>query len=339
MGTRRLFIALLCCFCLPHIIEAYHQQVYVDQSGHANLTKIQKAIDSVPVNNRYWFFINVAAGLYSLVTTYLMPYGENKDAYDKPFIVIVGAGKRNTRGLIVVWVRLCGCVKPSKQKKCQSTLLKALLCGTMTFFSSSRRRSRRRKRKERKKNSFNGDKCAFYSVGFSEVQDTLWDADGRHFFHRCTIQGAVDFIFGNGQSIYKVRYTLTIHITMNSHTGYITAPGRTNPYDASGFVFTDYLVHGTGKAFLGRPWCSYARVIFYNTDLSDVVVPQGWDSWHFGGHVSQLTFAEIGCYGSGSNTGRRVSWVKKLSGFCVQSMIRLAFINSGGWVQALPIPV
>ncbi|KAG2288048.1 hypothetical protein Bca52824_047652 [Brassica carinata] len=121
--------------------------------------------------------------------------------------------------------------------------------------------------------------------------------------------------------------------------GYITAPGRTNPYDASGFVFTDYLVHGTGKAFLGRPWCSYARVIFYNTDLSDVVVPQGWDSWHFGGHVSQLTFAEIGCYGSGSNTGRRVSWVKKLSGFCVQSMIRLAFINSGGWVQALPIPV
>ncbi|CAN7013118.1 unnamed protein product [Brassica oleracea var. botrytis] len=108
MGTRRLFIALLCCFCLPHIIEAYHQQVYVDQSGHANLTKIQKAIDSVPVNNRYWFFINVAAGLYRS--------GENKDAYDKPFIVIVGAGKRNTRGLIVVWVRLCGCVKPSKQK-------------------------------------------------------------------------------------------------------------------------------------------------------------------------------------------------------------------------------
>ncbi|XP_048611697.1 probable pectinesterase 29 [Brassica napus] len=213
--------------------------------------------------------------------------------------------------------------------------------------AESRRRSRRKKRKERKKNSFNGDKCAFYSVGFSEVQDTLWDADGRHFFHRCTIQGAVDFIFGNGQSIYKVLTVIFCLLTLNvlgatlkpGVAGYITAPGRTNPYDASGFVFTDYLVHGTGKAFLGRPWCSYARVIFYNTDLSDVVVPQGWDSWHFGGHVSQLTFAEIGCYGSGSNTGRRVSWVKKLSGFCVQSMIRLAFINSGGWVQALPIPV
>ncbi|WZZ31117.1 hypothetical protein YC2023_014518 [Brassica napus] len=46
-----------------------------------------------------------------------------------------------------------------------------------------------------------GDKCAFYSVGFAGVQDTLWDKNGRHFFHRCTIQGAVDFIFGSGQSI------------------------------------------------------------------------------------------------------------------------------------------
>ncbi|KAH0884448.1 hypothetical protein HID58_060544 [Brassica napus] len=284
---------------------------------------------------------------------------------------MLGAGKRNTRGLIVVWVRPCGCntynfpnkgkvnrdtigfdesnpnnmsdrplgiqtdtEKPADEVQVKYWLVEAEVLTARHREAESRRRSRRKKRKERKKNSFNGDKCAFYSVGFSEVQDTLWDADGRHFFHRCTIQGAVDFIFGNGQSIYKVRATLKPGVA-----GYITAPGRTNPYDASGFVFTDYLVHGTGKAFLGRPWCSYARVIFYNTDLSDVVVPQGWDSWHFGGHVSQLTFAEIGCYGSGSNTGRRVSWVKKLSGFCVQSMIRLAFINSGGWVQALPIPV
>lgn len=60
-----------------------------------------------------------------------------------------------------------------------------------------------------------GDKCAFYSVGFAGIQDTLWDSDGRHLFHRCTIQGAVDFIFGNGQSIYKVCHILTLDITMS----------------------------------------------------------------------------------------------------------------------------
>jgi hypothetical protein len=49
-----------------------------------------------------------------------------------------------------------------------------------------------------------GDKTAFYQCGFAGVQDTLWDEAGRHYFKRCTIQGAVDFIFGSGQSIYEV---------------------------------------------------------------------------------------------------------------------------------------
>lgn len=75
MGTHRIFIGLvvLCCFCLPHPIETkpfgvYHQQVLVDQSGYGNFTTIQKAIDSVPINNCQWFFIEVKAGLYRSVT-------------------------------------------------------------------------------------------------------------------------------------------------------------------------------------------------------------------------------------------------------------------------------
>ncbi|XP_013627961.1 PREDICTED: probable pectinesterase 29 [Brassica oleracea var. oleracea] len=328
MGNRRLFIALFCCFCLQHIIEAYHQQVFVDQSGHSNFTKIQKAIDSVPVNNRHWFFINVAAGLYR---------EKIKIPYDKPFIVIVGAGKRNTR---VEWDDHDSVAQsPTFATVADNTVIKSLTF-VNTYNFPNKGKVNRNPRIPAVAALINGDKCAFYSVGFSGVQDTLWDADGRHFFHRCTIQGAVDFIFGNGQSIYKKCVINVLGATLKPGVaGYITAQGRINPYDASGFVFTDSLVYGSGKAFLGRPWRSYARVIFYNTDLTDVVVPQGWDSWHFRGHVSQLTFAEIGCYGSGSNTGRRVSWVKKLSGFSVQSLINLDFINSGGWVQALPIPV
>ena len=49
-----------------------------------------------------------------------------------------------------------------------------------------------------------GDKSAFYRCGFLGFQDTLWDVQGRHYFKLCTIQGAVDFIFGAGQSIYEV---------------------------------------------------------------------------------------------------------------------------------------
>ncbi|KAG6432087.1 hypothetical protein SASPL_103660 [Salvia splendens] len=56
-----------------------------------------------------------------------------------------------------------------------------------------------------------GDKTAFYECGFYGLQDTLWDVSGRHYFKHCTIEGAVDFIFGSGQSIYEVIYLPTLY--------------------------------------------------------------------------------------------------------------------------------
>lgn len=49
-----------------------------------------------------------------------------------------------------------------------------------------------------------GDKSVFYRCGFFSLQDTLWDVVGRHYFKDCTINGAVDYIFGAGQSLYQV---------------------------------------------------------------------------------------------------------------------------------------
>lgn len=49
--------------------------------------------------------------------------------------------------------------------------------------------------------------------------------------------------------------------------------------ETNGFVFKDCNIVGNGKAFLGRPWREYARVLFYNTSMSKIVVPQGWDPW------------------------------------------------------------
>jgi pectinesterase len=49
-----------------------------------------------------------------------------------------------------------------------------------------------------------GDKSYFFRVGFYGYQDTLWDDRGRHYYKLCTIQGAIDFIFGEGQSLFEV---------------------------------------------------------------------------------------------------------------------------------------
>lgn len=61
-----------------------------------------------------------------------------------------------------------------------------------------------------------GDKSSFYRCGFFGLQDTLWDGQGRHYYHLCTIQGAVDFIFGSAQSIFQV--FSCFHFIFNSFT-------------------------------------------------------------------------------------------------------------------------
>lgn len=50
-----------------------------------------------------------------------------------------------------------------------------------------------------------GDQAAFWGCGFFGAQDTLHDDSGRHYFKECFIQGTIDFIFGDGTSLYEVR--------------------------------------------------------------------------------------------------------------------------------------
>lgn len=47
----------------------------------------------------------------------------------------------------------------------------------------------------------------------------------------------------------------------------------------------------------------------------------------------QLTFAEYGCYGPGSDTTHRVKWEKKLSFDTMEQLTSMGFIDSDGWVQ------
>lgn len=56
-----------------------------------------------------------------------------------------------------------------------------------------------------------GDQAAFLSCGFFGAQDTLHDDRGRHYFKDCYIQGSIDFIFGNGRSLYEVINLSSFH--------------------------------------------------------------------------------------------------------------------------------
>jgi len=49
-----------------------------------------------------------------------------------------------------------------------------------------------------------GDKSFFYKCAFIGYQDTIFDANGRHYFKDCYIQGEIDFIYGNARSYHEV---------------------------------------------------------------------------------------------------------------------------------------
>jgi pectinesterase len=154
----------------------------------------------------------------------------------------------------------------------------------------------------------NGDKQGYYACGFYGYQDTLYAKSGRQYYSNCYIEGAVDFIFGAAAAWFG-------ECTVASNGGgYITASSRGTTADDVWYVFdhstvSSLIIHNlstpvpadsvivkvakefvplrpqiraaaginlAGKVFLGRPWRVLARIIFQNSELTNVVHPEGW---------------------------------------------------------------
>ncbi|KAF8043210.1 hypothetical protein BT93_A1529 [Corymbia citriodora subsp. variegata] len=184
-----------------------------------------------------------------------------------------------------------------------------------------------------------GDRCVFLQCGFLGVQDTVWDVKGRHLYDSCYIEGAVDFIFGGGQSIFQ-DCTMNVTVSLppyNLEYGYVTAQGRQSQQDRSGFFFEQGTVFGAGKFLLGRAYGPYSTVVFHNTSLSAGVAPQGWDAWSYQGHENNIMYAEVDCVGRGSDTSKRVSWEKHLDQTQLRYFSRRNFIDQEGWLAKTPV--
>merc|ERR1711974_338633 len=115
---------------------------------------------------------------------------------------------------------------------------------------------------------------AFYNCKILGFQDTIVDDAGKHFFKDCYIEGTVDFICGNGRSLYV---NTELHIIPGERMAMITTHARKSNSDPSGLSFVHCTVTGKGRvAYLGRAWFPYARVIFSYTQMSDAIIPIGW---------------------------------------------------------------
>jgi pectinesterase len=154
-----------------------------------------------------------------------------------------------------------------------------------------------------------GDRAVFRNCRFLGWQDTILDNRGRHYFENCYIVGNTDFIFGAATSFYEKCH---IHCIRN---GYITAASTPDniPF---GFVFSNCKITGETpeiKTYLGRPWRDFAAVTFINTEMSDVVRPEGWNNWGRVEREKTSRYREFNSTGPGAASEKRVSWAKPLT--------------------------
>ncbi|KAJ3676305.1 hypothetical protein LUZ60_003717 [Juncus effusus] len=298
--------------------------ITVGQSGGTDFNTVQDAINSVPDGNNQWIRINVTQGTYKEKVT--IPK-------EKQFILLEG---QSTDTTIIQWD------SHSNGSLASLDAEDILTIDTATFTVNADNFVARQITFQ---NSYDyktqvhiavaaavgGDNSSFYNCKFLSFQDTLCDFQGRHYFSQCWIEGAVDFIFGQAASVYD---SCTINSIMGpSGNGWVTAHAKITS-NTAGFVFKGCRVTGTGSMYLGRAWNTYSTVVFYNTAMDGIVVPAGWDSW--GKNVNNVTYAESGCTGAGSDTTNRVKWEKTLQGQDLNQFITDSFNNADGWISQQP---
>ncbi|XP_050280709.1 probable pectinesterase 8 [Quercus robur] len=182
-----------------------------------------------------------------------------------------------------------------------------------------------------------GDQAAFWGCGFFGAQDTLHDDKGRHYFRDCYIQGSIDFIYGNGRSFYQncVLISLANPVDPGSTgiTGVITAQGRGSQEENTGFAFTNCTVGGNGRIWLGRAWKPFARVVFADTSMSDIIAPEGWNDFNDPASDKTVFFGEYNCSGPGANMTMRPPYVMRLNDTQASPFLNASFIDGDLWLQ------
>jgi len=181
-------------------------------------------------------------------------------------------------------------------------------------------------------------------------QDTLYAHSLRQFYKSCRIEGNVDFIFGNAAAVFQDCLVLVRPRQLRPEKGEnnaVTAHGRTDPAQPTGFVFQNCVINGTEeymglyhgnpkvhKNYLGRPWKEYSRTVFLNSELEVIVTPQGWMPWSGDFALKTLYYGEFGNKGPGSDLSQRVSWSSKIPQDHVLAYSVQNFIQGNAWIPS-----
>ncbi|KAL3818230.1 hypothetical protein ACJIZ3_004135 [Penstemon smallii] len=300
-----------------------HLLITVDANGFGDFQSVQAAVDSVPEQNRKNVLIQISAGYYK--EKVVVPAS-------KAYITFQGEGRDVT---VIEWHdRACDRGPDGQQLR---TYHSASVSIYAPYFSA---------RNISFKNTapapmpgmqgwqavafrISGDKAFFSGCGFYGAQDTLCDDAGRHYFKECYIEGSIDFIFGNGRSMYK---DCELH-SIATRFGSIAAQDRKSLNEKTGFAFLNCRVTGTGPLYVGRAMGQYSRIVYSHTYFDNIIAHGGWDDWdHVSNKNKTVFFGVYKCYGPGAAAVRGVSWARELDYNTAHPFLAKSFVNGRHWI-------
>ncbi|KAL7170546.1 hypothetical protein ACSBR2_035423 [Camellia fascicularis] len=303
----------------------------VAQDGSGNYRRINDAIAAAPmhisVTNRY--YIRVKPGVYS---EYVV-VGE-----DKTNIVLIGDDATNTK---ITGNRSNAAGFGTPQSATMTVDGEGFIGQSLTIENSAPINTGQAVALNN-----NANHSTFYKCIFMGYQDTLLANKNSQFYKNCEISGTVDFIFGSASAVFQ---DCGIYVRRLSPPNVITANGgKHDPTSTNfGFSFQNCTINVAPelrsrkkevKAFLGRPWKNYATVVFMESYLDEIVLPEGW-TWCCNNTI--MMFAEYNNRGPGADTSRRA----KLSGYKVFKSATEAtpftvskLIDGDSWIPQTGIP-
>ncbi|KAK9060952.1 hypothetical protein SSX86_018132 [Deinandra increscens subsp. villosa] len=276
----------------------FDPDVTVAKDGSGDFMTVQEAVDSTR-KEREWgerYVIFVKRGVYE-EQVYI--------AHDVNFVLMYGEGVNNT--IISAAEHSGGDLKSSATFQVWG---RGFMAVDMTFRNTAGPNGGQAV-------AFlsNSDESVIYHCSIEGYQDTLFSLHFKQFYKECQIFGTVDFIFGNGHSVFQ-DCQVFLRKPLPGGGLVVTAQGRQYQNESSGFSLQGCnitagedlkpVIDQFKKAFLGRPWFDYARTVFMESFLDDLVDPLGWeDGW---GHKDTAYCGEYNNYGPGSTTDHRVDW-------------------------------
>ncbi|MED6220219.1 putative pectinesterase 68 [Stylosanthes scabra] len=300
-----------------------HRVITVDVNGGGQFRSVQAAVNAVPDNNRMNVLIQISPGYY--IEKVVVPV-------TKPYITFEGAGKEVT---VIEWHDRASDPGPNGQQ------LRTYRTASVTVFAnyfSARNISFKNTAPapmpgmqgwQAAAFRISGDKAYFSGCGFYGAQDTLCDDAGRHYFKDCYIEGSIDFIFGNGRSMYK---DCQLH-SIATRFGSIAAHDRRHEEEKTGFAFVRCRVTGTGPLYVGRAMGQYSRIVYSYTYFDDIIAHGGWDDWdHANNKNKTVFFGMYKCWGPGAEAVRGVSWARELDFESAHPFLVKSFVNGRHWI-------